>query len=93
MTPQTKWHKHRHFKVQPNGLVCRVLRRPLLHTENLPWVDRSRLVFGPCHKHRVAKGEPRPCWTLSLLGILHQLTGLTLYWPPPVTSPDWTDGT
>jgi hypothetical protein len=71
----TARHKHREVKVKPGGLVIRLLRKPLLTTTRLDWVERSRMVFGVVphadHEHEH--------YTLSLLGICHGLFGLTLY--------------
>lgn len=68
----TGGHKHRLIGVRNGSWLYRVLRYPILHTRNIRWADESRLVFGPCEKH----GDD--CWCLSLLGLLHGLTGLTI---------------
>jgi hypothetical protein len=67
----TTGHKHRIVKVKRGGLTYRVLRKRLWHTLNGPYVTRSMFVFGPCPEHK-------HCWALSLLGILHTFTGLTV---------------
>lgn len=74
MTQQTRLHRHWHVPVRYDSLVYRVLRKPLIHSMNLPRVDKSVFVFGPCKVH----GDAGDCYTLSLLGILHGLTGLTI---------------
>lgn len=75
MTPQTRFHKHWTIPITAGSLLHRVLRKPLFHSTNTEYVHKSRLVFGPCLKHNTAKG---PCHYLSLLGLLHGLTGLVM---------------
>lgn len=70
----TAGHKHRHLRVREDGWVYRVLRAPLFHTGHIGRAERSRFVYGPCTTDRGA----HPCYTLSALGILHPLVGLTL---------------
>jgi hypothetical protein len=70
----TAGHKHRYIKVRYNSLVYRALRKPLIETTNLDWVNRSRMVFGP----KPIKEHEHQHYTLSLLGILHGLFGLTI---------------
>lgn len=66
----TDGHKHRTIRTRKGTLLYRVLRKQLFTTNNRPWVERSRFVFGP---------SPRPGrWGLSLLGVCHGLFGLTL---------------
>lgn len=72
----TAGHRHRHIRVREGSLPYRVLRKPLLvlSDKHTAYVDRSRLVFGT----RVSKADHHDEYTLSLLGILHGLTGLTI---------------
>ena len=70
----TTGHKHRTVKVRRASLVYRALTIEILHTSDLAWVDRSRMVFGPC---ALTRGV-HTCYVLRPLGILHGLTGLTL---------------
>lgn len=79
----TTGHKHRHLVVASfETRLVRLLRKPLRHETNIVKVDVSPYPYGPCPgekgcPHRLL--HPRPdCWTLSLLGILHRWTGLTL---------------
>lgn len=67
----TAGHQHRLVRVKDGGLVHRALRYPLLTTGRAGWVKNSIFVFGPVED---APGR----WNLTLLGILHGLTGLTL---------------
>jgi hypothetical protein len=75
----TPGHKHRYVTIRQGGLLYRVLRKPFLETTNRTWVERSKMVFGVVDKTE----HEHEHYTLSLLGILHGLTGLTLYWPAP----------
>lgn len=68
----TVGHRHRTFTVKRDGLVMRVLRGVIVwRSANVEKVDASRLVY---------RGEPdsKGRYPLSLLGLLHGLTGLTL---------------
>lgn len=68
----TAGHRHRTVRVKRDGWLDRALRIPTLwHSTNYDWIDRSRLVFGPCD-------DVGYCWRLSPLGLLHGLIGLTL---------------
>lgn len=70
----TQGHKHRMVKVKPGGLIHVVLTRPLVHSRDLPRVDRSPYPHGPCEDHP-------GCYYLSALSVLHRWTGLTLVTP------------
>ena len=74
----TDGHTHRMLKVKDGGLVVRALRYPLLHRPLSESVDKSPYPYGPC-LHEGDCGCADACWTLSLLGILHRWTGLTLF--------------
>ena len=65
----TTGHKHRHLKVKKGGLIFRVLRKPLWYTRDVDRVDASPYPYG--------LSESRGYY-LSLLGVLHRWTGLTL---------------
>ncbi len=68
----TTGHRHRTFTVKRDGLAIRVLRGVILwRSANIDHVESSRFVY---------RGEPdaRGRYPLSLLGLLHGLTGLTL---------------
>lgn len=65
-------HRHRHVTVKRDGLVVRVLRGIIVHrSANIEHVENSRLIY---------RGEPdsKGRYPLSLLGLLHGATGLTL---------------
>lgn len=72
----TTGHKHRHLRVRSwDTPLVRVLRRPLWHRSDTNRVDASPYPYGVCPQ--TDQGAPT-CYTLSLLGILHRWTGLTL---------------
>lgn len=79
----TTGHKHREVRVKRDGWPYRVLRKPLLvlSDKHTAYVDRSRLVFGV----RTSTRDHHEEYTLSLLGVLHALTGLTLRYEDPET--------
>ena len=73
----TSGHKHRIVTVPSwDTWYVRLLRKPLWHCRDIRRVDESPYPYGPCAKTKRANPT---CWTLSLLGILHRWTGLTLY--------------
>lgn len=65
----TSGHTHRTISVKRDGLVHRVLRAHLFHTDNLARVDPSPYPYGECYYGG---------YYLNLLSILHRWTGLTL---------------
>ena len=70
MTPQTRFHRHWQLPVRKGSLVYKVLRYPLT-TTTFEKASKSRLVWG-------AESMDSKVWSLSLLGLLHTATGLTL---------------
>lgn len=76
----TSGHKHRIVSVKRDGLVHRVLKCQVFVTSDLDRVDRSPYPYGPVADEG-ATGENSEEWYLSLLGILHRWTGLTLRVP------------
>jgi hypothetical protein len=65
----TQGHWHRHVSVRKGSRVYQFLRSPLFTSTNLKRVENSRFVWGDCGGG---------LYYLSLLGILHPLTGLTI---------------
>ena len=85
----TDGHKHRMITVSRNGLIRRVLTRPLLHTlGHNEQVETSPYPYGPCPKREGPCYSHHDCWYLSALSILHRWTGLTLYYENPPDDPD-----
>lgn len=78
MTDQTRFHRHWTLKVGPRA--ARFLRKPRRHTYNHDKAEQSRFVWGPCPMHPEHNGLFQ-CYTLSILGVLHALTGVVLEWP------------
>lgn len=76
----TPGHKHRTVKVRRDGLVQRVLQRPLITTTNLPRVEASPYPYGILLDGQI-QPDPREVYYLSALSILHRWTGLTLKVP------------
>lgn len=74
----TAGHTHRYVKVREGSLVYRVLKKTLLTTTNRDRVERSRMVFGVVQDDR----DEHEHYTLTLLGLLHGLTGLTIRTQP-----------
>lgn len=76
MTPQTRYHRHWHVPVTYGSLLYKVLRKPwiTLDESHLAYVERSRLVWGVTSE----PGTQYNLYTLSLLGLLHGLTGMTI---------------
>jgi hypothetical protein len=89
----TDGHKHRllHIGHDFNWWPVRLLRKPVwkIHDPDLrPKVDASPYPYAVIREFH--GGKARECYTLSLLGILHRWTGLTLCtWtrPCPVHDP------
>ena len=98
----TEGHKHRHITVTEGSLVHRFLL-PVLHLPlrkvDFETANNSRLVWGA---HDMDSDE----WTLTVLGLLHTFTGLTIIVETPPERceecgmrhladlrHDWTDGT
>lgn len=71
MSAQTRWHKHWHVKVRYNSRLYRLLKIVLWRSTDEDYVRRSRLVWGQPDTRDDA-------YTLTVLGLLHTLTGLTL---------------
>lgn len=83
----TDGHYHRKVRVPSmEEWYVRLLRTPIIHRlttgADATWarIDRSPYPYGPCPP---SAGMNASCWTLSLLGILHRWTGLTLETPAP----------
>ena len=74
----TTGHRHRTIRVKQQSVIRRLLTKPLLHTYSDARAERSRYVWGPCYQHGYRADGTTYCWTLSALGVLHALTGLTL---------------
>jgi hypothetical protein len=74
VTTETRFHRHWHVTVRKQGRIYRWLRKPRLRTCDREYVERSRLVWGV---HEYPHGT---IYVLTILGILHGLTGLTLVW-------------
>lgn len=73
----TEGHKHRTVEVKRGSLVYRLLKKQFFVTASGDRAEKSRFVYGP------APCPARGCtdmnrYGLSLLGLLHPLTGLTL---------------
>lgn len=87
----TDGHTHRmlHIGHDFDWWPVRVLRKPLVHRAadtNPQWrrIEASPYPYGACYAHGYRSDGTTHCWTLSLLGILHRWTGLTLCtWPRP----------
>lgn len=81
----TEGHKHWMLDAPSTDVWwVRLLRRPLRHTTNTARVDPSPYPYGVCDSPRCPHTYERPrptCYYLSLLGILHRWTGLTLRMP------------
>lgn len=77
MTTETRLHRHWTLKVGTR--TARFLRKPRWHTYNPNKANESRFVWGVCPDFAGPKGFE--CYSLSLLGILHALTGVVLEWP------------
>lgn len=83
----TTGHKHRFIAAKRGGWIERILRTPLYVTTNLDKVERSRFVYV---ETQLALGhEHDHCWYLSLLGVLHPLTGLSLVIDQPGQTSTW----
>lgn len=67
----TMGHRHWGIKVKRNGTIHYWLTRTLVRSANRNYVERSRLVWGATNSPSIFKLTP--------LGILHGLTGFTLY--------------
>ena len=66
----TAGHRHHNLKIERDSRLYRLLRKQWVFSTDLAYVERSRFVWGPAP-------EPER-YGLSLLGLLHPLTGLTL---------------
>lgn len=79
MTTETRLHRHWTLK-SPSPRVTQFLRKPRWHTYNPNKANESRFVYALCPEyHGFSRGER--CYSLSLLGVLHALTGVVLEWP------------
>lgn len=69
----TGGHRHRFIRTRSGSLLARVLPGTIIwRSRNLRVVERSRFVYRP-------DPDEKGHYLLSLLGLLHGLTGLTLY--------------
>lgn len=72
----TAGHKHRVVRTRAGSRLYRVLRKPRYVTTNQRRVERSPYPYSPLpSRERVVEPDR---YYLSLLGILHRWTGLTL---------------
>lgn len=69
-------HRHRMIRTRPGSRLQRVLTHQFFHSTNMRLVMDSPFVWGPCHDKAVL--AEKPCYGLSLLGVLHTVFGLTL---------------
>lgn len=81
----TEGHVHRVVPVKRDGLIHRVLTKPLIYSGDLARIDASPYPWGPDYTSRYTGSTWGPVdhtkWTryyLSTLSILHRWTGLTL---------------
>lgn len=102
MTEQTRFHRHWHVKIQKGSRTEKVVRAIAhipLRKVDFEAANKSRFVYG-------AHDMSSAVWTLTVLGVLHTLTGLTLEIVEPVERCEecglrhpvdqrhgWTDGT
>lgn len=79
MTTETRWHRHWHIRVPKNRLgqwfFLDFLRKPRWLSVDRAKVEKSIFAWGV---RSMRRGDT--LYSLSLLGVLHGLTGLTLYW-------------
>lgn len=73
MTPQTKWHRHWNVRTARGSWLHRFLTKRRWHCWDEKKVMRSRFVYSQPFPERLPE-----VYGLSILGILHGLTGLTL---------------
>lgn len=74
MTTETRFHRHWYIYISKQGWWYRFLRKPRLRTTDKERAEKSMLVWGvSVYRHGVV-------YELTILGILHSLTGLTLQW-------------
>lgn len=71
----TAGHKHRHVNLT-NRVLYRTLRKPRFKTRSLQRAERSRYPYAGAWDTQANE----PYYYLSLLGILHRWTGLTVRW-------------
>lgn len=77
----TEGHKHRFVTTTSGSWLERVLTRTIVwRSRDLAKVEASRFVYKP-------DPDEQGRYLLSLLGLLHALTGLTLYVPDDFDDP------
>lgn len=83
MAEETRWHRHWEIKVHTKGRIYRFLRKPRWFTTNEAKVDKSRLVWRGFIVKEMGDTRAKATFIygLSLLGVLHGLTGVVLCFP------------
>lgn len=69
---ETRWHHHWYIGIRRGGRLYDFLRKPRRFSMDAERVDQSIFAWG------VRKYPHGTVYTLSILGVLHGLTGLTL---------------
>jgi hypothetical protein len=70
----TENHKHRLVQINPGGWLYRFLRKPRWFVYDRVKAEKSAYPYG------VVSNVVPPMYYLSLLGVLHRWTGLTLFY-------------
>jgi hypothetical protein len=74
---ETRFHRHWYITVREQGRIYRFLRKTRRYSTDRQKVEASIFAWGVNpNKHDGSS----TIYTLSILGVLHGLTGLTLYW-------------
>jgi hypothetical protein len=76
VTTETRFHRHWYVTVRKEGRIYRFLRKPRRYSMDRDRVEKSIFAWG-VHEHGFAN---KTVYSLSVLGVLHGLTGLTLVW-------------
>lgn len=76
----TDGHRHRHVRLPRHGALLHLLQTPLARTADEHRADTSRWAWGADREPLGGDGPVRytTVYTLTPLGILHTLTGLTI---------------
>lgn len=77
----TDGHKHRYLHVGVNSTLLHLLRTPLVHSADREAVEKSKWVWGADRSDIISGDGPVryvTTYRLTVLGILHTLTGLTV---------------